>query len=199
MLPVATAGYRVVAPDQRGYGRTTGWDADYDAHFSRFRVQDVVRDALWLVSALGYREAAMVAGHDFGASAAGSCALVRPDVFRSMALMSSFSGPPALAFHTADNPPQPKPPEPNIHNELAKLHRRRKHYQWYYSTSRANVDMWHCPQGVHAFLKCRPPRISPLSLAHRGRACGRQQRIRAHRVSGRAAVVPCADARPQRL
>src|SRR5262245_26575615 len=30
MLPLAAAGYHVVAPDQRGYGRTTGWDADYD-------------------------------------------------------------------------------------------------------------------------------------------------------------------------
>ena len=29
MLPLAAAGYHVVAPDQRGYGRTTGWD---DAH-----------------------------------------------------------------------------------------------------------------------------------------------------------------------
>ena len=26
MLPLAEAGYRVLAPDQRGYGRTTGWD-----------------------------------------------------------------------------------------------------------------------------------------------------------------------------
>ena len=30
MLPLAAAGFRVVAPDLRGYGRTTGWDADYD-------------------------------------------------------------------------------------------------------------------------------------------------------------------------
>ena len=28
MLPLAAAGFRVVAPDQRGYGRTTGWDAE---------------------------------------------------------------------------------------------------------------------------------------------------------------------------
>ena len=30
MLPLAQAGYRVLAPDQRGYGRTTGWDGNYD-------------------------------------------------------------------------------------------------------------------------------------------------------------------------
>ena len=31
MVPLAAAGYHVVAPDLRGYGRTTGWSADYDA------------------------------------------------------------------------------------------------------------------------------------------------------------------------
>ena len=30
MPALAAAGYHVIAPDQRGYGRTTGWDADYD-------------------------------------------------------------------------------------------------------------------------------------------------------------------------
>jgi pimeloyl-ACP methyl ester carboxylesterase len=30
MLPLAAAGYHVIAPDQRGYGRTTGWDGSYD-------------------------------------------------------------------------------------------------------------------------------------------------------------------------
>src|SRR5438876_11640792 len=29
MLPLASAGYHVIAPDQRGYGRTTGWDNSY--------------------------------------------------------------------------------------------------------------------------------------------------------------------------
>src|SRR6476660_6967337 len=31
LLPLAAAGYHVVAPDQRGYGRTTVWDGSYDA------------------------------------------------------------------------------------------------------------------------------------------------------------------------
>jgi pimeloyl-ACP methyl ester carboxylesterase len=154
MLPLAAAGYRVVAPDQRGYGRTTGWDADYDGDLGSFRILNAVRDALGLVSALGHREVALVAGHDFGASVAAWCALVRPDVFRSVALMSApFAGPPELPFDTADNPPQKAPTGPNIHDELARLDRPRKHYQWYYSTRPANNDMWHCPQGVHAFLR----------------------------------------------
>jgi pimeloyl-ACP methyl ester carboxylesterase len=154
MLPLAAAGYRIAAPDQRGYGRTTGWDADYDGDLGSFRILNAVRDALGLVSALGHREVALVAGHDFGASVAAWCALVRPDVFRSVALMSApFAGPPELPFGTADDPPPQPPTAPSIHDELARLDRPRKHYQWYYSTRPANNDMWHCPQGVHAFLR----------------------------------------------
>jgi pimeloyl-ACP methyl ester carboxylesterase len=153
MTPLAAAGFRVVAPDQRGYGRTTGWDADYDGDLGSFRILNAVRDAFGLVSALGYREVALVAGHDFGASVAAWSALVRPDVFRSVALMSApFAGPPALPFDTADNPP-PQSATNDIHEQLAKLDRPRRHYQWYYSTRPANADMWHCPQGVHAFLR----------------------------------------------
>src|SRR5215831_1323202 len=135
MLPLAAAGFHTVAPDLRGYGRTTGWDADYDGDLASFRMLNAVRDALGLVSALGYREVALVAGHDFGASVAAWCALVRPDVFCSLALMSApFAGPPALPFDTENNPPQPAVTEVNIHQELARLDRPRKHYQWYYST-----------------------------------------------------------------
>jgi pimeloyl-ACP methyl ester carboxylesterase len=154
MVPLAAAGFRVVAPDQRGYGRTTGWDPEYDGDLGSFRILNAVRDALGLVAALGYRDVALVAGHDFGASVAAWCAVVRPDVFRSVALMSApFAGPPALPFDTADNTSQPKSPENSVHDELAKLDRPRKHYQWYYSTRPANADMWRCPQGVHAFLR----------------------------------------------
>jgi pimeloyl-ACP methyl ester carboxylesterase len=145
--PLAAAGFHVVAPDLRGYGRTTGWDADYDseADLRSFRLLNAVRDALGLVVALGHRSVAAVVGHDFGSPVAAWCALVRPDVFRSVALMSApFAGPPAL--------PRPTP-GPDIHDALAKLDRPRKHYQWYYSTRPANADMWHCRQGVHAFLR----------------------------------------------
>ena len=127
---------------------------NYDGDLASFRLLNAVRDALGLVSALGYRDAALVAGHDFGASVAAWCALARPDVFRSLALMSApFAGPPALPFDTASNPPQQASPEVNIHDTLAKLERPRKHYQWYYSTRPANADMHDCPQGVHAFLR----------------------------------------------
>src|SRR4029077_11433487 len=99
ILPLAGAGFHVVAPDLRGYGRTTGWDANYDGDLASFRLLNAVRDALGLVSALGYRDVALVAGHDFGASVAAWCALVRPDVFHSLALMSA---------------PFPRPPSPPL-------------------------------------------------------------------------------------
>lgn len=38
MVPLAQAGYHVLAPDQRGYGETTGWDARYDGDFASFRI-----------------------------------------------------------------------------------------------------------------------------------------------------------------
>ena len=153
MPALAEAGYHVIAPDQRGYGRTTGWDARYDGDLNSFRLTNLVRDALGLVSAFGYRSVAAVVGHDFGSSVAAWCALIRPDVFRSVVLMSApFAGPPQLAFDTADTPPRPKAGDP-VHRELAALPRPRKHYHWYYSTLEANADMWHAPQGVHDFLR----------------------------------------------
>ena len=107
MPALAEAGYHVIAPDQRGYGRTTGWDADYDGDLASFRLLNLVRDALGLVSAFGYRSVDAVIGHDFGSPVAAWCALVRPDVFRSVALMSApFGGPPSLPFDTADEPGQ---------------------------------------------------------------------------------------------
>src|ERR1700740_1101607 len=110
MPALAEAGYHVIAPDQRGYGRTTGWDANYDGDLNSFRLLNLVHDALGLVSAFGYRNVDAVVGHDFGSSVAAWCALVRPDVFRSVALMSApFAGPPRLAFDTADKPFRPKP------------------------------------------------------------------------------------------
>ena len=153
VMPVlAEAGYHVIAPDQRGYGRTAGWDADYDGDLHPFRLTNLVRDALGLVSAFGHHSVAAVVGHDFGSPVAAWCALIRPDVFRSVVLMSApFAGPPRLAFATADAPRQ-KPDDP-VHRELARLPRPRKHYQWYYSTREANADMLHAPQGVHDFLR----------------------------------------------
>jgi pimeloyl-ACP methyl ester carboxylesterase len=150
MPSLAAAGYHVVAPDQRGYGRTTGWENGYDADLTPFRFLNLVRDALALVLALGHSQTTAVVGHDFGASVAAYCALARPDFFRAMSLMSApFTGPPSFPVGASDD----SGTEPDIHAALAALNRPRKHYQWYYSTRPANDDMSRCPQGVHDFLR----------------------------------------------
>jgi pimeloyl-ACP methyl ester carboxylesterase len=148
MLPLAQAGYYVVAPDQRGYGRTLGWDASYDGDWGACRALNLARDTLGLVHALGLKSVAAVIGHDFGAMVAAWSALVRPDVFRSLVLMSApFAGPSAPA------PEAGVPSTERLNAELGTLTPPRKHYQWYYGTREADADMHRCPQGVHAFLR----------------------------------------------
>ena len=145
MPSLANAGYHVIAPDQRGYGRTLGWDPTYDGDLASFHALNLVRDVLGLLHALGRSQVQMVVGHDFGAMVAAWAALVRPDVFRRCVLMSApFSGPPGLKL--------PKPAR-DVHVDLAALERPRKHYQWYYCTRLANADMQGAPQGMQAFLR----------------------------------------------
>ena len=119
MLPLADAGYHVIAPDQRGYGGTTGWDARYDGDLAASRPLNLVQDALTLLHALGLHEVAAVIGHDFGSSVAAWCALTRPDVFKSVVMMSSpFAGPPAIS---TGKPQDQKPSAwgPALHQALA--------------------------------------------------------------------------------
>lgn len=157
VMPVlARAGYHVIAPDQRGFGRTTGWDSRYECDLNPFRLYNVVRDTVALVTAMGYRWVSAVVGHDFGSPVAAWCALIRPDIFRSVVMMSAaFPGAPELPFNTAlGTVTTPGIPKYNdIDAELGMLDPPRKHYHWYYSTREANDDMWHCPQGVHSFMR----------------------------------------------
>jgi pimeloyl-ACP methyl ester carboxylesterase len=95
-----------------------------------------------------------VIGHDYGSPVAAWCALLRPDVFRSLVMMSAaFPGPPGLPTASIGAPARGALPLAGIPESLAALPRPRKHYRWYYATREANQDMWHCPQGVHAFLR----------------------------------------------
>ncbi|WP_218014927.1 alpha/beta fold hydrolase [Teichococcus rhizosphaerae] len=144
MPALAAAGFHVIAPDLRGYGRTTGWSADYDEPLAPFQMLNMVRDQLALVQALDLGEVHMLAGHDYGSPVAAWCALIRPDVFRRLALMSApFAGPPRFGA----------PAGRDVHADLAMLDVPRKHYQWYYAERRAAGDMDRPPQGLHAFLR----------------------------------------------
>jgi pimeloyl-ACP methyl ester carboxylesterase len=146
MPPLAAAGFHVVAPDQRGYGRTSGPDDPYDGDLASFHLLNLVEDTLGLLAALKVRRVAAVVGHDFGSPVAAWCALTRPDVFQSVVLLSApFSGAPRKSGTGS--------PLAGIADSLATLHPPRKHYQWYYSTRAANRDMHGCAQGIHAFLR----------------------------------------------
>ena len=149
---LADAGYHVVAPDQRGYGRTIGWDPDYDGDLLAYGMLNLVRDALGLVVALGRDSVAGVIGHDFGSPVAAYSALIRPDVFRSAVMMSGpFGGPPALP--AGEYRGSGAAGSAAIQHDLAALPVPRKHYQAYYCTRPANADMINAPQGLHDFLR----------------------------------------------
>ncbi|KZT71929.1 alpha/beta-hydrolase [Daedalea quercina L-15889] len=161
ILPIAQLGYRVVAPDQRGFGRTqprstANTPVRYGDDVHPYRVLNIVKDAVALVFALGHRSVAAVIGHDWGSRIAAFCSLIRPDVFQSVVMMSlPFGGPPSLPF---DVDRQAIVPPPNIFDaearaRLASLDPPRKYYMTYFTSPQANEDMLNAPQGLRAFLR----------------------------------------------
>ena len=79
---LAEAGYHVVAPDQRGYGQTDCPDA-----IDAYTLLHLTGDIVGLVQALD-AERVVIIGHDWGAQVAWSCALLRPDLFSALGLLS---------------------------------------------------------------------------------------------------------------
>ncbi|HEY2107067.1 MAG TPA: alpha/beta hydrolase [Candidatus Binataceae bacterium] len=79
---LAAAGFRVVAPDQRGYGQT-----DKPEPIEAYNILNLAGDIVGLVNSIGVDSAAIV-GHDWGAPVAWHCALLRPDMFGAIALLS---------------------------------------------------------------------------------------------------------------
>jgi epoxide hydrolase A/B len=79
---LADAGFRVVAPDQRGYGQT-----DAPQPIESYNILNLVGDIVGLVNSLGV-DSAVIVGHDWGGPVAWNSALLRPDIFRAIALLS---------------------------------------------------------------------------------------------------------------
>jgi len=154
MQPLAQAGFHVVAPDQRGYGRTRGWSEDYATDLQPFRLMNLVRDALALIAKLGWTHTDAVIGHDFGSPVAACCALMRPDVFRSVAMMSApFEGLPRFPTNNLSAEPVTAPDSLTLDAALAELEQPRKHYQHYYCSPEANADMTSAESGLADFLR----------------------------------------------
>ncbi len=144
IVPIANLGFHVVAPDQRGYGKTTGHSAGYDVDLAEFGMINLAGDIVGLVSALGHANADLVVGHDFGSPVAAWSALMHPNIFHKVILMSApFSGPPK--DHVEDGA--------DIHGDLARLSPPRKHYQWYFCVRDAEANMLNAPCGFSEFLR----------------------------------------------
>jgi epoxide hydrolase 4 len=70
--PLAAAGFRVIAPDQRGYNLS-----DKPAGVKSYRVEEMVKDVVGLLDALDYQQCCLV-GHDWGAAVAWATAITHP-------------------------------------------------------------------------------------------------------------------------
>ncbi|MGP8301716.1 alpha/beta fold hydrolase [Streptomyces inhibens] len=79
---LAAAGYRAVAIDVRGYGRSSK-----PREVSAYRMLAHVADNVAVLRALG-EETAIIVGHDWGSPIAAHTALLRPDLFTAVALLS---------------------------------------------------------------------------------------------------------------
>jgi pimeloyl-ACP methyl ester carboxylesterase len=79
---LAAAGFRAVAPDMRGYGRS-----DRPEPIEQYTLFHMVGDVVGLIDALGGGEA-VIAGHDWGAVVAWHAAQLRPDRFRAVIALS---------------------------------------------------------------------------------------------------------------
>jgi pimeloyl-ACP methyl ester carboxylesterase len=141
VLPaLAAAGYHAVAPDMRGYGQT---DAPRDiADYSQLQVAG---DMVGVVRALGY-EQGVIAGHDWGASTAANCAILRPDVFRAVMLLSvPYSVRAKDALKPSETNRRRAPPgmqfyqtylqEPGVAEKVLEADPKRTFRMWLYSAS----------------------------------------------------------------
>ena len=147
MPALAAAGYHVIAPDQRGYGRTTGWDADFDGDLSPFRFLNLVRDALGSCPRWG----AGGSTPSSGMTSAPSWRLVRAAAPGRVPRRGAderavrrrardpFAPPPPPATRIARRPRRARAPAQALPVVLLDARGRRRHA--------------HCPQGLHDFLR----------------------------------------------
>ena len=105
MPALAAAGFRVVAPDQRGIGGT-----DKPAGIAAYRIDHLAADIVALVRALG-RERAQVVGHDWGGAVTWHLALHHADVVERVAILDA--------------------PHPQAFSAWLRAHRSQRRKSWY--------------------------------------------------------------------
>jgi pimeloyl-ACP methyl ester carboxylesterase len=100
IVALANAGYRVVAPDMRGYGAT-----DAPANVEDYNITQLAADMVGLVDAFG-EEKAIIIGHDWGSIVAWNSVLLHPERFSALVAMSvpyggRAAGSPLLSWQQA--------------------------------------------------------------------------------------------------
>ena len=80
--PLASAGFRVIVPDQRGYNLSSKPDG-----VSAYALTELVSDVIAIADQLG-REKIFLAGHDWGAAVAWSTALLHPQRIAKLAVLN---------------------------------------------------------------------------------------------------------------
>ncbi len=152
MPAIADAGYYVIAPDCRGFGRTVGWDRSWNADPTPFLTLNMVRDQIALVYALGYRRAELIVGHDQGQLIATYAAIVRPDMFLRLTTVASAAGA-TPSFPFAGTERKPAYTAADLDAEFAKLDPPRRDYQDYWASRQADEDMKVMPQSMSDFFR----------------------------------------------
>ena len=198
--PIANLGFYVVAPDQRGYGKTTGYTVGYDVDLCEFGMKNLTKDVAEFVGKLGYSKIELLVGHDFGSPVAAWTALMHRDLINRLVLMSApFAGPPSKPNGTGNG----------IHDALKLLSPQRKHYQRYFGERDAENNMINAPDGFKHFLRayfhCKSadwPGNNPFSL--NSWTAGELARMPRYYImnydEGMAetalSMAPCVDAEP---
>jgi soluble epoxide hydrolase / lipid-phosphate phosphatase len=100
---LAAAGYRAIAPDQRGYG-----ESDKPEEVESYRVTNLVADIIGLLDALDLERAAVV-GHDWGGPVAWQLALRHPERIVAVAVLNTPYRPPGPLPPTQAYSSQPGP------------------------------------------------------------------------------------------
>ncbi len=90
--PLATAGFRVIVPDQRGYNLSTK-----PSGVASYALTELVSDVIAIADQLG-QEKIFLAGHDWGAAVAWSTALLHPQRITKLAVLN-VPHPSAFNFH----------------------------------------------------------------------------------------------------